>query len=80
MASKIEPIAFDFEGVYEEIEPYKKIVYHISDGRKVVVKFDVLDEKVILTEIFKPENMHPYELQRSGWQAILNNFKNYINQ
>lgn len=80
MASKIEPIAFDFEGVYEEIEPYKKIVYHISDGRKVVVKFDVLDEKVILTEIFEPENIHSYELQRIGWQAILNNFKNYINQ
>ena len=79
MASKDEPIAFDFEGTYEAIETHKKIVYKIADGRKVVVKFDVLDDKVILTEIFEPENVHSIALQRDGWQAILDNFKKHIN-
>lgn len=79
MASKDEPIAFDFEGTYEAIETHKKIVYKIADGRKVVVKFDVLDDNVILTEIFEPENVHSIALQRDGWQAILDNFKKHIN-
>lgn len=79
MASKDEPIAFGFEGTYEAIETHKKIVYKIADGRKVVVKFDVLDDKVILTEIFEPENVHSIALQRDGWQAILDNFKKHIN-
>lgn len=80
MASKDEPIAFDFEGTYEAIEIHKRIIYKIADGRKVIVKFDVLDEKVILTEIFEPENVHSHELQRNGWQAILDNLKKHINQ
>ena len=80
MASKEEPIAFDFEGTYEAVETHKRIVYKIADGRKVIVKFDILDEKVILTEIFEPENVHSHELQRNGWQAILDNFKKHINQ
>lgn len=80
MASKEEPIAFDFEGTYEAIEIHKRIIYKIADGRKVIVKFDILDEKVILTEIFEPENVHSHELQRNGWQAILDNLKKHINQ
>ena len=80
MASKEDPIAFDFEGTYEAIEFHKKIIYKIADGRKVIVKFDFFDAKVILTEIFEPENVHSHELQRNGWQAILDNFKKHINQ
>lgn len=78
MASKEEPIAFDFEGTYEAIETHKKIVYKITDGRKVVVKFELLESKVILTEIFEPEYIHSISLQRNGWQAILNNFKKHL--
>ena len=80
MASKEEPIAFDFEGTYEAIEFHKKIIYKIADGRKVIVKFVFFDAKVILTEIFEPENVHSHELQRNGWQAILDNFKKHKNQ
>ena len=80
MASKEDPIAFDFEGTYEAIEFHKKIIYKIADGRKVIAKFDFFDAKVILTEIFEPENVHSHELQRNGWQAILDNFKKHINQ
>lgn len=75
MASKNEAIAFNLEGVYEQIETYKKIIYRLIDGRKVVVKFEILDTTVILTQIFEPENINAIDLQRKGWQAILVNFK-----
>lgn len=80
MASKDGEMSFDFVGTYQEIIPMRKIVYHIADGRKVTVKFQVMDNQVILTENFEPENIHSLDLQRSGWQSILNNFKNYTNQ
>ncbi|WP_309612655.1 SRPBCC domain-containing protein [Flavobacterium sp.] len=78
MASKDGAMSFDFMGTYTEVAPMKKFVYTIADGRKVTVKFDVLDGNVILTENFEPENVHSIELQRGGWQAILDNFKKYL--
>nr|WP_294777557.1 SRPBCC domain-containing protein [uncultured Flavobacterium sp.] len=80
MASKDGEMSFDFIGTYQEITPMKKLVYQISDGRKVTVKFDVMDNQVILTENFEPENIHSVNLQRDGWQSILNNFKKYTEQ
>ncbi|MES2811041.1 MAG: SRPBCC domain-containing protein [Bacteroidota bacterium] len=78
MASKDGSISFDFTGTYTEIIPHKRIVYSIDgDGRKVIAKFQVLDGKTIVTEIFEPESQNPIELQRGGWQSILNNFKKY---
>lgn len=80
MASKDGEMSFDFVGTYQEVVPMKKLVYQIADGRKVTVKFDIMDGKVILTENFEPENIHSVALQREGWQSILNNFKKYTNQ
>ncbi|MEO0045565.1 MAG: hypothetical protein RL705_756 [Bacteroidota bacterium] len=80
MASKDGEMSFDFVGTYQEVVPLKKLVYHIADGRKVTVKFDVMNHQVILTENFEPENIHSVELQRDGWQSILDNFKKYTEQ
>jgi uncharacterized protein YndB with AHSA1/START domain len=80
MASKDGKMSFDFVGTYQEIVPKKKLVYTIADGRKVTVKLDVLDNKVILTENFAPENRNSEDMQRGGWQAILDNFKKYTEQ
>lgn len=80
MASKDGEMSFDFVGTYQEVVPMKKLVYQIAHGRKVTVKFDVMDDKVILTENFEPENIHSVALQREGWQSILKNFKKYTNQ
>lgn len=68
---------FDFEGVYDDVQPHKLIEYTMPDGRKVSVKFDQSGEKTTVTETFEAETMNSQELQRDGWQAILNNFKNY---
>jgi len=78
MASKDGAMSFDFGGTYDEVIPLKSYTYTIGDGRKVTVKFDVMDDNVILTENFEPENMNPLEMQRGGWQAILENFKKYV--
>lgn len=80
MASKDGEMSFDFVGTYDEVNPMKQFIYHIADGRKVTVKFHKLDNSIIVTENFFPEDIHSLELQRDGWQAILNNFKKYAEQ
>ena len=77
MSAKDESVSFDFEGEYTEIENYKTIKYTISDGRNVSVSFEDLQEKTKVTETFEAENIHSLELQKEGWQAILDNFKKY---
>jgi uncharacterized protein YndB with AHSA1/START domain len=83
MAAKDGSMSFDFEGVYTTVEEYKHIAYNIADGRKVSVVFtkdDDDDEITKVVETFEPEDTHPVEMQRQGWQAILNNFKKYVEE
>jgi hypothetical protein len=56
----------------------KKIVYTIPDGRQAGTGFeDLLNGATKVTIIFDAENENPFEMQKGGWQAILNNFKKY---
>lgn len=77
MEAKDGSIGFDFSGKYDEIEPNKKIVYSIEDGRKVEVIFSAVNQTTEITEIFEAEKLNPVEMQQAGWQSILNNFKKY---
>lgn len=70
-------IGFDYSGTYDEIIPETRIVLTLDDGRKVSVDFSGNDEKTRVDEEFEAENENPDEMQRQGWQSILNNFKNY---
>lgn len=78
MASKDGCMAFDFNGIYTNIIPHQLIEYTIEGGRKVKLIFEQADNNTIVTEIFEPEDINSLELQKSGWQAILNNFKKYV--
>lgn len=78
MAAKDGSSGFDFGGTYNEVIPQQKYTYTMEDGRKVTVKFEKMDDSVIVTENFKPEYQNTMELQREGWQAILENFKKYL--
>lgn len=85
MSAKDKSFSFDFTGTYTNIEEYKKISYvmlkDINDieARKCEVTFsDIGDSKIKITEAFDPENENSEELQRNGWQSILNNFKKAI--
>lgn len=77
MSSKDKKESFDFEGIYTAVEEHNIIEYDMSDGRHVKILFETIPEGVKVTETFDPENENPIEMQREGWQAILNNFKEY---
>tara|TARA_R110002126_G_scaffold185154_3_gene333639 strand:- start:7261 stop:7677 length:417 start_codon:yes stop_codon:yes gene_type:complete len=77
MEAKDGSFGFDFEGTYDEIIDQKKITYTIADGRQVTTNFEELDDTTKVTTIFETEAENPIEIQRDGWQAILNNFKKY---
>ncbi|WP_324325242.1 SRPBCC family protein [Flavobacterium sp.] len=78
MAAKDGSFSFEFGGTYDEVIPLKRYTYTMGDGRKVTVKFDMMDGAVIVTENFEPEQQNPLDMQRGGWQAILENFKKYL--
>ncbi len=77
MAAKDGSMSFDFGGTYTTVDHNKKIEYTIEDGRTVSIIFDALGKQTRITETFDAESTHPIEMQRDGWQAILNNFKKY---
>lgn len=80
MEAKDGSFGFDFAGVYEEIIHNEKLAYSIGDGRKVTITFRYDGEAVLVTEMFEAEGQNEIELQRQGWQAILNNFKKYAEE
>ena len=77
MEAKDGSFGFDFEGVYDEVIPLQTIAYHLEDMRTVRVDFEEVDGQIKVTETFDPETENPVEMQRAGWQAILDNFKKY---
>lgn len=77
MAAKDESFSFDFEGVYTDVQKNKVIAYVLPDGRKVKIDFSASGNATKVTETFDPEEVNPIEMQRGGWQAILDNFKKY---
>lgn len=78
MEARDGSMGFDFEAVYDEIDDQKKIAYTMSDGRQAVTDFDHLGNKTKVTTTFDAERENPVDMQKEGWQAILNNFKKYV--
>jgi uncharacterized protein YndB with AHSA1/START domain len=71
---------FDFGGTYDEVIPMSSIAYTMDDGRKVSISFTETEGGVSIAETFDIENENPEEMQRAGWQAILDNFRSYAEQ
>jgi uncharacterized protein YndB with AHSA1/START domain len=78
MEAKDGSAGFDFTGVYTEVFPEQRIAYTMDDGRTAVIDFQDLGNTTKLVTTFEPEKENTLELQRSGWQAILDNFKRYV--
>jgi uncharacterized protein YndB with AHSA1/START domain len=79
MEAKDGSFGFDFGGVYDDVKLNEAIAYTLEDGRKVTIKFIPHGDETKVIETFDPENSNPIEMQEAGWQAILDNFKKYIN-
>ncbi len=77
MEAKDGSFGFDFIVVLDEVVAYKSLAYTMEDGRKATITFEQNQDKTDVEVTFDAENENPIELQRGGWQAILNNFKSY---
>ncbi|MGC3943025.1 MAG: SRPBCC family protein [Chryseolinea sp.] len=78
MAAKDGSFSFDFEGVYTNVVPNKTFEYVMPDGRKVRVDFVADGGKTRIKETFDPETQNPVDMQRAGWQAILENYRRHV--
>lgn len=83
MSAKDNSAGFDFGGVYTKVEPGKLIEYTIEDGRRVSIQFMAIEvaggkDGVRITQLFDMEHENSEEKQREGWQAILENFRKYV--
>ena len=77
MESRDGKYGFDFWGVYDAVEPYHLLASTLGDERKVSVLFEAVSGGTKITETFEAETENAIELQRNGWQAILDSFKRY---
>ena len=77
MEARDGSFGFDFEGIYDEVEPLSVIAYSMSDGRQVRTVFEREGDKTKVTTNFDAETQNSIEMQQGGWQAILNNFKKH---
>ena len=77
MEAKDGSFGFDFGGVYDEVKTHELIAYTLGDGRKVEVVFTSKGDSTEIISSFEAEETNPVEMQKGGWQAILNNFKKY---
>ena len=77
MEAKDGSFGFDFGGIYNEVKAYELIAYTLGDGRKVKINFSSEGNATKIITNFEAENVNSIEMQRGGWQSILNNFKKY---
>lgn len=77
MEAKDGSMGFDFGGVYDAVKENEYIEYTMDDGRKVIVHFTSKGDQTDVVESFDAEETNSIDMQRDGWQAILNNFKKY---
>ena len=78
MEAKDGSMGFDFGGIYNVIRNNEFIEYTMGDDRKVQVEFSSSGNQTKVVETFDAESTHSLELQKNGWQAILDNFKKYV--
>jgi uncharacterized protein YndB with AHSA1/START domain len=78
MEAKDGSFGFDFGGTYDKVKNFELIEYTLGDGRKVKITFSTAEGGTKVVETFEAESTNPVEMQRSGWQAIMDNFKKYV--
>lgn len=77
MEAKDGSFGFDFWGIYDKVKEHEYIEYTMGDGRKAWVTFSGWGNEIKITETFEAEHENSIDLQKMGWQAILDNFKKY---
>ena len=78
MESKDGKFGFDFGGFYDVVEPFHVLNSTLGDGRTVHVSFEPVPAGTRIVETFEAEGENSVELQRTGWQAILDSYRRYV--
>lgn len=77
MEAKDGSFGFDFEAIYTDVKEGEEFTYEFG-GRLANVTFKKGAHGTDVTVLFDPEKENPVEMQKAGWQSILNNFKKYV--
>lgn len=77
MEAKDKSSGFYYVGKYKKIDKPSILEFILEDGRNVKVEFIPDGENTIVKEEFEAEKDTPVEIQKEGWQSILNNYKKY---
>jgi uncharacterized protein YndB with AHSA1/START domain len=78
MESRDGQMGFDFDGTYTRVEPWRLIEYVMTDDRAVSIRFEPATGGIRVVETFDAEDENSAEMQRQGWQAILDRFAAYV--
>lgn len=78
MEAKDGSAGFDMQSMYTAVVPTEHLSYTMADGRAVTITFKQEEDGIRVTETFDPEHENPPEFQQAGWQAILDNFKKFV--
>lgn len=78
MEAKDGSEGFDFKWTFTKIQAPNILEYTLEDNRKVCIEFIETNGQTTLIEKFETETENSVELQKAGWQSILNNFKKYV--
>ncbi|CAN7506997.1 SRPBCC domain-containing protein [Acidovorax sp. LjRoot129] len=79
MEAKDGSMGFDFAGTFTEVVPHRRLRYALGEHREVVVDFvDLPGGRTEVRQSFIPDTTFPPEQQRAGWQAILDNYKTFL--
>ena len=78
MEAKDGSEGFDFQGTYEEVDAPNALTLVLDDGRRSRTTFDQDGEETRVTTVFEADDVAPVEMQKQGWQAILDNYREYV--
>lgn len=78
MQAKDESVAFDFEGMYTDVKVFSLIEYKLFDNRTGTIRFEENNSSVKLTELFEPNSQDSEDMQKEWCQAVIDNFKSYV--
>ena len=78
MEARDGSFGFDFGGTYTKVVPLKSIAYRMDDNREATVDFAVQGANCVVTVTFDAETQNSAEMQRGGWQAILDSFARHV--
>jgi uncharacterized protein YndB with AHSA1/START domain len=77
MEAKDGSMGFDFAGTYTRVILHERIDYAFGE-RSAYITFAAVADGIEVTVSFDAEQTHSEQHQHDGWQAILANFKRYV--